>query len=254
MKKYKSLIYRMWKISASKIGLSAFVYILLCSFMFLPFVFEIMDEEQGDLARAFEEIMNGGQTFSLEEAFDNFFFLLIPIFVGAGLLFASGIIASDLKVGWNRYAVTLPVAAGENSRAYMMLHFLFFVGFEIITFVYGSLIGKLIHVSFFCGTAMNLFAVLMAVAFIGDTVKNLFCVLFWRHKNVEQIGPTLGFIFGLVVFLGFIAVGSKAMIDVRKVLVFGGSIRGFALSACALVVSFIIAYLLMKKMYERRLP
>lgn len=254
MKKYKSLIYRMWKISASKIILSAFVYILLCSFMFLPFLFEIIDGEQGEIARSFEKIMGSEQLLSPAEAFGNYFFFLIPIFVGVGLIFASGIIISDLKVGWNRYAITLPVTAGEKARTYLLLHFLFFVGFESITLVYGLVVGKLIHVNYIVGSFMNTFAVLMVIFLIGDAVINYIVVLLGEHKNIEQIVVAIGFILGAIVFCSFMSVGSKAMIDVRKLLIWGGSIRGMMISVCALSLGFAIAYFIMKKLYERKLP
>lgn len=254
MKKYKSLIYRMWKISASKIILSAFVYILLCSFMFLPFLFEIIDGEQGEIARSFEKIMGSEQLISPAEAFGNYFFFLIPIFVGVGLIFASEIIISDLKVGWNRYAITLPVTAGEKARTYLLLHFLFFVGFESITLVYGLVAGKLIHVNYIAGSFMNTFAVLMVIFLIGDAVINYIVVLLGEHKNIEHIVVAIGFILGAIVFCSFMSVGSKAMIDVRKLLIWGGSIRGMMISVCALSLGFAIAYFIMKKLYERRLP
>lgn len=254
MKKYKSLIYRMWKISASKIILSAFIYILICSFMFLPLLFEIIDENQGEMARSFEKIMSCEQSLSFVESFGNYFYLFIPIFVGAGLFFASGIIGSDLKVGWDRYAITLPVTADENARAYMLLHFLFFMGFEILTLIYGILMGTFIHASYLVGNFMNAFAVLIAIFLIGDAVTNLIVIFWGERKNINQIVVVIGFVLGAIVFCFFMVTGSKAMIDVRALLIWGGSIRGMLISVCALFLGFAIAYFTIKKLYERRLP
>lgn len=252
MKKQKSLLYRMWKISSSKIILSALVYILLCFFMFLPFLFELLDENPGGLAREFEKIMNSGELVSFADSFGNSFFLFIPIFVGVGLLFASGILGSDLKVGWNRYVITLPISASENARAYVMLHFFFFAGFEIITFVYGILIGHLIHVSCFCGAAMNLLAILTAAAMAFDAMANLILVSFWERKDAEQIIIAISFILVGIVFCSFMATGGKGMVDVRALLMFSGSIKGAILSAGTMLAGICISYFIMRRLYERR--
>lgn len=252
MKKQKSLLYRLWKISSSKIILSAVVYILLCSFLFLPFLFELLDENPGELAREFEKIMSGGELVSFVDSFGNYFFLTIPIFIGVALLFASGILGSDIKAGWNRYAITLPITARENARAYVILHFLFFTGFEIITFVYGILIGNLIHVSCFCGVTMNLFALLTAIGMAFDAVVNLILVSFWEHKITGQIITAISFILGGIVFCSFMALGEKDMVDVRALLLLGGSVKGATFSVGTLLVGICISYFVMRRLYERR--
>lgn len=252
MKKQKSLLYRMWKISSSKIILSALAYILLCFFMFFPFLFELLDDNPGNLAGEFEKIMNSGELVSFADSFGKYFFLLIPIFIGVGLFFASGILGSDLKVGWNRYAITLPITASENARAYVTLHFFFFAGFEIITFVYGTLIGHLIHVSYFCGTAMNLLALLTAAAMVFDAVANLILVSFWEHKGAERIIIAIGFILVGIVFCLIMATGGKGMVDVRALLMFGGSIKGAILSTGTMLAGICISYFTMRRLYERR--
>lgn len=101
---------------------------------------------------------------------------------------------------------------------------------------------------------MNTFAVLMVIFLIGDAVINYIVVLLGEHKNIEQIVVAIGFVLGAIVFCSFMSVGSKAMIDVRKLLIWGGSIRGMMISVCALSLGFAIAYFIMKKLYERRLP
>ena len=130
------------------------------------------------------------------------------------MIFASEIIISDLKVGWNRYAITLPVTAGEKARTYLLLHFLFFVGFESITLVYGLVAGKLIHVNYIAGSFMNTFAVLMVIFLISDAVINYIVVLLGEHKNIEHIVVVIVVILCAIGFFIFMIGASVAIIYV----------------------------------------
>lgn len=252
MKKYKALMFRIWKLSREKYLLAALLYVLIAGFMFLPLLFEVLNDDQGTWAREMQEFMAYEGTMSLGDAVGAFFFLAIPIVLSTAILFGMlDFWKVDMHGGWSKLARTLPVKSAEYAIVYVLMRVLFTLGFGVLTFVYVILMGKSMECSIW-RHGISIFNLMAALLMLGEIAGNIFRLTLRDEKKASEIMAVIGFMIGMV-FLIF-ALSSEKEIAVKEFLAFIGGGPLFAISILALIVSSFVSVLVMSKLYERRLP
>ncbi len=252
MKKYKALMFRIWKLFREKYLLAVLLYLLIAGFMFLPLLFEILNDDRGNWAREMQEFCAYEGTMSLGDAVGAFFFLAIPIVLSVAILFGMlDFWKADMHVGWNKLARTLPVKSSEYARVYVLMRLLFTLGFGVLTLVYAVLMGKSMGCSIW-RHGISVFNLMAALLMLGEIAGNIFRSTLRDEKKAEEIIAFIGFFIGMIVF--GCSFSSEREIYVKEFLDFIGGGLFFFMSILALIVSSLVSVLVMSKLYERRLP
>ncbi|MDD6400131.1 MAG: hypothetical protein PUG10_00795 [Lachnospiraceae bacterium] len=247
MEKYKALLFRLWKLARGKYILSAFLYVLTAVFVFLPFLFEINDIAQEETIRDLHQVMNNANTIGFIEALDKFYYLLFPVFVGGATLFALvDFWKADIQAGWNKFAIALPASSSDNAITYIFMRLLLVFGFELITLGYGLIYGHFLEISFW-KHCINIFNMEAAIFFLFEMIANYLKVVLKDKKQRKKAEV-------IIVLIVLILPNFIEKISVKGSIDFTGSNLFFVISIIALLTSSVISFMVMKKLYERRLP